>query len=82
MRQTILILIGLLAIVFGVLFLLQGLGVVRWPSSSFMIDSRTWVLRGAILAGLGAVLVGGARLVPTRAERRRAREAERDARKS
>ncbi len=73
MRQTILILAGLLAILFGALFVLQGLGMVRWPSSSFMIDSRTWVLRGAILAVLGAVLVGGARLVPTRAERKRSR---------
>jgi hypothetical protein len=66
MRQTILLLAGLIAILFGVLFLLQGLGVIRWPADSFMIDSRTWVFRGAVLAVLGLILVGGARLVPTR----------------
>lgn len=60
MRHTILTLAGILALAFGALFLLQGLGVVRWPSSSFMIDSRVWVLRGGILAAVGAVLIGAA----------------------
>jgi uncharacterized membrane protein YidH (DUF202 family) len=78
MRQTILILAGILAIIFGVLFALQGLGVVRWPQSSSMIGQQVWVTRGAILAVLGAVLVGGVRLVPTRAERKAARRAMRD----
>ncbi|WP_448664941.1 hypothetical protein ACG3SL_09785 [Sphingomonas sp. CJ20] len=61
MRQTILTLAGIVALAFGVLFLLQGLGVVRWPSSSFMIDSRTWVVRGGSLAVLGAILLVAAR---------------------
>jgi hypothetical protein len=44
----------------GLLFLAQGLGYVRWPASSFMIDQRPWVIRGTIVAvvGLAMVLVG------------------------
>ena len=57
MRQSILILIGILGFVFGLLFLLQGLGVIRWPASSFMIDSRTWVLRGGFLDGRAGFMI-------------------------
>ena len=69
MRQTVLILTGLLAVIFGLVFMLQGLGIIRVPSESFMIDSRTWVIRGGILAALGAILIAGARLVPLRRRR-------------
>jgi uncharacterized membrane protein YedE/YeeE len=80
MRQNILILIGILGFIAGVVFMLQGLGVLRAPVSSPMIGSQTWVVRGGIIALLSAILVGGVRLVPTRGERRAARRAERDAR--
>ncbi|MBB4839310.1 hypothetical protein HNP52_002379 [Sphingomonas kyeonggiensis] len=78
MRQNLLILIGILGFIAGVVFMLQGLGVLRAPISSPMIGSQTWVVRGGIIALLSAILVGGVRLVPTRAERRAARRAERD----
>lgn len=78
MRQNILILIGILGFIAGVVFMLQGLGVLRAPVSSPMIGSQTWVVRGGIIALLSAILVGGVRLVPTRAERKAARRAERD----
>ena len=74
MRQNILIIAGILGFLLGVLFMLQGLGIVRWPATSAMIDSRVWVTRGGILALLSAILVGGVRLVPTRAERKARRE--------
>ncbi|RYY22984.1 MAG: hypothetical protein EOP62_21670 [Sphingomonadales bacterium] len=73
MRQNLLIFAGIAAILFGVLFMLQGLGIVRWPASSTMIDQRVWLWRGLALAVVGAILVGGVRLVPTRAERRAAK---------
>lgn len=73
MRQNILIFAGILGILFGVLFMLQGLGVVRWPASSSMIDQRVWLWRGLVLAIGGAILVGGVRLIPSRAERRAAK---------
>ena len=69
MRRTLLIL-GILFAALELLFLLQGLGVIRWPASSMMIDQRAWVLRGGVLAVLGAILVAGVRLLPRRAVRR------------
>ncbi|HWU94943.1 MAG TPA: hypothetical protein VN029_05055 [Sphingomonas sp.] len=78
MRQNILILIGILGFIAGVVFMLQGLGILRAPVSSPMIGSQTWVVRGGIIALLSAILVGGVRLVPTRAERKAARRAERE----
>ena len=51
--RTFMLVIGVLAIAFGLLFILQGLGIVHWPRSSFMLDDRSWALRGAVL------IVGG-----------------------
>lgn len=56
-RRRILIVIGLLAAAMGMLWIGQGLGYVRWPQSSFMIDQRPWVLRGAALAVAGLVTI-------------------------
>jgi len=44
---------GLVMEPFGILFLLQGLGIVRWPASSFMIDQSVWVVYGAAIAVIG-----------------------------
>lgn len=78
MRQNILILIGILGFIAGMVFMLQGLGILRAPVSSPMIGSQTWVVRGGIIALLSAILIGGVRLVPTRAERKAARRADRE----
>lgn len=77
MRQNILIFAGILGFIAGMVFLLQGLGILHLPASSPMIGSRTWAIRGGVIALLSAILVGGVRLVPTRAERRAAQQAER-----
>ena len=53
----ILTVIGVLAVLMGLLWIGQGTGIVRWPASSFMIDQSPWILRGAILAVVGAVIV-------------------------
>lgn len=66
MRQNILIFAGILGFVLGVLFLLQGLGIVRYPADSFMIENREWIWRGGILAVVSAIIVGGVRLVPAK----------------
>jgi hypothetical protein len=55
--KTALLIIGLLAILVGLLWVGQGMGLVHWPASSFMIDQRPWVTRGAILAVVGLVLI-------------------------
>ena len=75
MRQNLLILIGILGVIAGLVFMLQGLGILQAPVSSPMIGNQVWVVRGAIIAALSAVLIGGVRLVPTRAERKAARRA-------
>jgi len=54
--RILMVVIGLLAIAFGLLFTMQGFGLVRCPSSSFMIDDRGWSLRGALLIAGGALM--------------------------
>lgn len=54
--RILMVAIGLLAILFGLLFIFQGFGVVRWPQTSFMIDDRSWSMRGALLVAGGALM--------------------------
>jgi hypothetical protein len=55
--KTALLILGLLALLMGLLWVGQGAGLVHWPASSFMIDQRPWVARGAILAVVGLALI-------------------------
>jgi len=56
--QRALRLLGMVSVAMGLLWIGQGLGVIAWPRSSFMIDQRQWALWGALLAVVGAVLIG------------------------
>jgi hypothetical protein len=47
--------VGVVAVLFGLLFLAQGAGVFPYPASSFMINQTVWIYRGAGLALLGAI---------------------------
>ena len=49
--------VGIIAIAFGVLFFLQGLDVLHWPASSFLLAKTIWCLWGGLIAlfGLGVV---------------------------
>ncbi|HEY5710937.1 MAG TPA: hypothetical protein VIT38_03490 [Allosphingosinicella sp.] len=60
MLKPLLTIIGILALLMGLLWIGQGTGFVRWPASSFMIDEATWATRGAILAvvGIGLIWIG------------------------
>ena len=49
--------IGVAALLVGALWIGQGLGLVRWPESSFMIDQSMWAVLGAILIALGLLLL-------------------------
>lgn len=49
--------IGVAMVLMGALWILQGLDIVRWPASSFMLGDTTWTRNGAILAALGVVLI-------------------------
>jgi uncharacterized membrane protein len=56
MRRLLLI-VGLLALAMGLLWIGQGLGVINWPASSFMIRQLHWAGYGAALAALGLILI-------------------------
>jgi hypothetical protein len=55
--QTTLTIIGAALLAMGVLWALQGAGVIRWPAESFMIDARPWIYYGAVTALVGLVLL-------------------------
>ena len=59
--KKLLVLVGALALAFGLLFVGQGLGYVRWPSSSFMIADVTWAYYGGAIALVGVLLIVWAR---------------------
>ena len=54
-----LLILGVAAALAGLVFMGQGSGWFPYPRSSFMIDQRPWVYRGAILlvAGLVAIVL-------------------------
>ncbi len=45
--------IGVLAVVIGLLWIGQGAGLIR-VIPSFMIDQQIWIMWGVLLAGVGA----------------------------
>lgn len=53
--------VGALCVAMGLLWAAQGMGWVRWPASSFMIDVREWTWRGLLLAFGGVLLILGGR---------------------
>jgi hypothetical protein len=52
-----LVVLGLLALLMGLLWIGQGTGYVNWPQSSFMISQIQWAWYGAGLAAIGVVLI-------------------------
>jgi hypothetical protein len=55
--KTILLIVGVIAVLMGLLWIGQGTGLVQWPASSFMIDQRPWIFRGAALAVVGLIVI-------------------------
>jgi len=60
MRRT-LSLVGVIALLMGLLWIGQGSGYFPYPASSFMIDQSPWIAYGAGLALVGLVLIAIAR---------------------
>jgi hypothetical protein len=48
---------GVLLMMLGGLWALQGAGVVMWPSSSFMLREQSWVTYGIATALVGVALI-------------------------
>ena len=59
--RGVLLVIGILAVLMGLLWIGQGTGLVMWPASSFMLAERQWAINGAILAAAGALAIWLAR---------------------
>ncbi len=57
-----LLILGVAAVLMGLLWIGQGTGLINWPASSFMIDQRPWATRGAVLAVAGVILIGLSRM--------------------
>jgi hypothetical protein len=51
------IVMGLLIVLMGGLWTLQGLGIVMWPAESFMLADRQWAINGAIVLGAGLLVM-------------------------
>jgi len=49
--------LGILALLIGMLWIGQGTGYVAWPQSSFMISQIQWAYYGAALALVGLILI-------------------------
>ncbi len=56
--------VAVLMVAMGLLWVGQGLGLIHWPASSFMLDERPWAVRGALLAvaGVGLWVAAGRRV--------------------
>jgi len=59
--RTTLLVLGILAILVGLVWVGQGTGYFPYPSSSFMINQKPWFYRGLILAVAGVVVVAVSR---------------------
>lgn len=59
--RLVLTIIGVAALLMGLLWIGQGLGIIMWPASSFMLAQREWAIRGAALAVVGVIVLLRAR---------------------
>jgi len=55
--RLLLLILGLLGLLMGLLWMGQGLGLIMWPASSFMLADRQWAVNGAVLAAIGLILI-------------------------
>lgn len=50
-------LVGVIAVLMGLLWAAQGAGIFPYPASSFMVDNSRWIYIGLSLAAFGVVLI-------------------------
>lgn len=55
--KIVLMLLGIVAVLAGLLFAGQGAGIIDWPRSSFMVHQGQWIVYGLILAAAGLALI-------------------------
>ncbi len=59
--KTVLLIVGALLILSGLLWAGQGLGLIMWPASSFMLADIKWAYIGGATAIVGLALVAVSR---------------------
>jgi hypothetical protein len=55
--KTAVLVVGVLAVLIGLIWIGQGTGYFPYPASSFMINQMPWVYRGAVLGLIGLVAI-------------------------
>jgi hypothetical protein len=55
--KTTLLIVGILAVLCGLVWAAQGSGHFPYPASSFMINQTRWIHIGLAVAGLGAIAI-------------------------
>ena len=55
--KTVALLVGILALLLGLLWIGQGTGYVHWPATSVMISVIKWAYYGACFVVVGLILI-------------------------
>jgi hypothetical protein len=55
--RTLFLVIGILALLMGLIWTAQGAGIIQWPAESFMINQSKWMWYGASTAFGGLLLI-------------------------
>lgn len=50
--------LGVVLVLAGVFWALQGAGVIMWPAESFMLQQSSWITYGTVTALCGVALIG------------------------
>jgi hypothetical protein len=61
MRKVLMTLVGIVALVMGLLWAAQGANLLPWPRTSVMIGETNWIYWGDALALLGVLILWRAR---------------------
>ena len=57
MKFAAIFIVGVFLLVQGILYALQGSGIVGWPQESFMVNNTDWIGRGMVIALIGVGLI-------------------------
>ena len=57
MKSLVILILGVMVTAAGLLFALQGSGVVHWPASSFMLGDTSWTEYGIVIMLMGIALM-------------------------
>ena len=58
-----LLVLGIAAVLIGLIWMGQGSGYFPYPRSSFMIDQAFWLYRGAVLFVVGLIALAATRRI-------------------